>query len=200
VRPPLHIAILAAGSAVRFGGDKLDLIVAGRPLGRFALDSALALDAARPIIIVKEAPPGFARLAADQGVADLVINRRAQDGLATSVAIAARSAAAAGSSALLLMLADMPLVTPDTLRRLVEAAAVGRPAAVRHSDGNAGIPACFTSDHFAALQDLQGDRGAGALLRQAKDVALLEVAAAELRDIDTAEDVASLEALLSAEP
>lgn len=196
---PLHITILAAGGATRFGGDKLDRLVAGRPLGRFALDSALALDAGRPSIIVAAPPPIFAQLAADEGVADLVVNACAHDGLATSVAIAARTAASVGSGALLLMLADMPLVTPDTLRRLVEAVDANRPAAVRHADGNAGIPACFSSDHFAALQNLQGDRGASAQLRQAKNVALIEVAADELRDIDTAEDLASLEALLSTE-
>jgi molybdenum cofactor cytidylyltransferase len=197
VSAPLHIAILAAGSAVRFGGGKLDSIVAGRPLGRFALESALALHAGRPSIIVGVPPPAFARLAAEAGVADLVVNADAQHGLATSVATAARAAAAARSKYLLLMLADMPLVAPDTLRRLVEAAGAGQPAAARHADGNAGIPACFSSDHFAALQDLRGDRGAGALLRQAKDITVIAVAAAELCDVDMAEDLARLEALLA---
>jgi molybdenum cofactor cytidylyltransferase len=199
VNGPLHIAILAAGGGVRFGGNKLDFLVAGRPLGRFALDSALALDAARPSIIVGAPPPSFARLAAEEGVADLVLNAEAHEGLATSVGIAARTAASAGSRALLLMLADMPLVASETLRRLVEAAATDRPAAIRHADGNAGIPACFTRNHFEALQGLHGDRGAATLLRQAEDVILIDVAAAELRDVDTPEDLATLEDLLAPE-
>lgn len=194
----LCIAILGAGQAQRFGGEKLDMLVAGRPLGRFALDSALQLDAPRPVIIVKEPVPDFARRAAEEGVAELILNPRAHEGLATSVALAARSAALAGSRALLLMLADMPLVSLATLGRLAASAAPGRPAAVRHPDGNAGIPACFTSDHFAALQELRGDRGAATLLREA-EVSLIDVPAAELRDIDTQADYGELEALARAE-
>jgi len=193
----LRIAILAAGQAHRFGGEKLDMPVAGRSLGRFALDSALQLDAPRPVIIVREPVPDFARRAAEEGVAELILNPRADEGLATSVALAARSAALAGSRALLLMLADMPLVSPATLSRLAASAAPGRPAAVRHPDGNAGIPACFTSDQFAALQELRGDRGAAALLRQA-EVSLIDASAAELRDIDTRADYGEFEALVRA--
>jgi len=39
----LAIAILAAGGATRFGGGKLDAELLGKPLGRHALDAALAL-------------------------------------------------------------------------------------------------------------------------------------------------------------
>jgi molybdenum cofactor cytidylyltransferase len=195
VNGQLHIAILAAGSARRFGGEKLDILIAGRPLGRFALDSASALDGARRAIVVADPVPGFARAAADQGLAELIVNPHADQGLATSVSLAAHWAAAAGSSALLLMLADMPLVASPTLRRLAESAAPGRPVGVRHADGNAGIPACFPAGSFAALQALRGDRGAASLLRRPGAVTLIDVDAAELLDIDLPADLERLAAL-----
>jgi molybdenum cofactor cytidylyltransferase len=192
----LHIVILAAGESRRFGGNKLDTRVAGRALGRFALDSALVLNAARTAVVVSEPVPEFVREAADDGLADLILNPHARQGLATSVALAARYAAEADGGALLLMLADMPLVSTDTLRRLAESVAPGCPAAIRHADGQAGIPACFASDMFEALQGLSGGRGAAALLRKSEHVTLIEVAPAELHDIDTRDDLVALEELL----
>lgn len=184
-----QIAILAAGEGRRFGGAKLDVTVAGRSLGRFALESALGLGAVRPLIVVNGVAPDFARRACEEGVAELIVNFRAHEGLATSVSLAAQRATASNSRALLLMLADMPMVSSATLQRLAASAFPGRPAAVRHADGYPGIPACFTSDYFATLQDLEGDRGAGALLREADAISLIEVAAAELSDIDTPADL-----------
>lgn len=193
----LHIAILAAGQSTRFGSNKLDAHFAGRPLGGFALDSALALDPERLTIIVAEPVPEFARRAADDGVVDLLLNPRAQEGISTSVALAASKAAAAGADALLLLLADMPFVAADTLRQLATAVAPGRPAAVRHGDGKAGIPACFPRDHLPALQALQGDHGAAMLLRQSQNVTLIATGASELRDIDVPDDLDEAAALRS---
>jgi len=193
------IAILAAGGGKRFGGDKLDAPVAGRPLGRHALGSALALDAGRLAIVVGDNAPAFARSAADEGLAELIANPSADEGLASSVALAAQWAGDAGSDALLLLLADMPLVSSETLRRLVEAVSPGCPAAARHADDKAGIPACFPSDYFDALQALQGDRGAAALLRQAERTSIIDVPARELADIDTPADLERLATLMPGE-
>jgi len=195
----LHIAILAAGKARRFGGAKLDLPIAGKALGRWALDSALALNASRLVIIVPEDSPAFARNAAERGLATLVVNAEPDNGLSSSVAVAAADADAAGSDALLLMLADMPAVTSETLRQLVEKGRAEAPAAVRHENGNAGIPACFPRDYFAALKSLKGDRGAAALLRRAPNLQLLAVRPAELRDVDVLEDVAAARRTLFAQ-
>jgi CTP:molybdopterin cytidylyltransferase MocA len=197
VNKDVAIAILAAGEARRFGGGKLDARIAGRPLGRFAVDSALAANLGRPSIVVSPAAPDFAVRAADEGLVDLLVNSRPDAGIATSIAVAARSAAETGRSGLLLMLADMPLVSPGSLERLAAAVAYGRPSAVRHADARAGIPACFPRDMFEALQRLHGDRGAAALLRASRDVAVVEIDPSELRDVDTPGDLVAVEALLS---
>lgn len=191
--PPRHlaIAVLAAGAGTRFGGGKLDVPVAGRLLGSYAVEAARPLGVSK--IVVGRPVPEFANEAMALGDAQLLKNKRADEGLGTSVALAAMQAAAAGAPALLLLAADMPLVTTATLRKLVKACAGGRPAAAVYPDGSFGIPACFPADWFAALAGLEGDKGAGALLLAA-DVAAVKVPAAELADVDTAEDLAALAA------
>lgn len=188
----LAIAILAAGKAERFGGGKLDAQVAGWLLGSYAVAAALPLGV--PKIVVGRPVPEFASQAMALGEAQLLNNKRAAEGLGTSVALAALQAAAAGAEALLLLTADMPQVTTATLQKLVAAVAPGRPAAVDYPDGSAGIPACFPADWFAALAHLEGDKGAGALLRDASVLTVIEVPPEELVDVDTAGDLAAMAA------
>jgi molybdenum cofactor cytidylyltransferase len=188
----LAIAVLAAGAGERFGGGKLDAEVAGKRLGSYALEAVLPLG--MPKIVVGHPPPEFANEAMACGQAQLLKNRRAEEGLGTSVALAAMQASAAGAGALLLLAADMPQVTTATLGKLVDATAPGRPAAIAYPDGSAGIPACFPADWFPALAGLSGDKGAGVLLREAQDITLIEAHPEELADVDTAEDLAAFAA------
>lgn len=187
---PLAIALLAAGKASRFGGGKLDAALHGKRLGRHALDAALALDQGPVPVVVGEPAPAFVTEAGE--LAEPLANPNAAEGLGTSVALAARHAEQQGSMALLLLAADMPRVSEATLRRLVDACAPGIPSAVQHPDGHPGIPACFPRDWFAALQGLGGDRGAGALLRDAPKARVIAVPAGELADVDTRQDLEKL--------
>ena len=181
----LAIALLAAGGATRFGGGKLDAMVAGERLGRWALDAALAVPHERLAVVVGEPVPAFAR------GCERLLNERAAEGLGTSAALAARWAV--GCDALLIMLADMPLVSSDTLQRLATA---NGPAAVAYPGGQPGAPACFPAALFPALSVLTGDSGAAQVLRGLADVVLIETPAEELLDVDRPEDLADVEALL----
>jgi|SRR5688572_9741019 len=180
------VAVLAAGRGSRFGGGKLEAICAGKPLGRWVLD-ALAEAGLGPGMIVT-GPEGacFA-----EGWAALV-NPQPERGLGSSLALAAQAALEEKAPALLVLLADMPLVASDYLRRL---AAASPPAATRQPDGHAGVPALLD---FALLQraaSLAGDRGAGALLGSAT---LLDAPSGMLRDVDTPEDLVAVERQLLA--
>lgn len=188
------IAILAAGKAERFGGGKLDAELGNWPLGYYAVDAALDCELGQPLIVAGDPPPLFASEADRRGRARLAINPDADKGLATSVAIAARMADEAGSELLLLTLADMPHVSTATMLELIEAAGPKKPAAVLHEAGHPGIPACFPRDYFDALRQLEGDSGAGALLRRAKHLALVHAPHSELVDVDTEEDLEALRA------
>jgi CTP:molybdopterin cytidylyltransferase MocA len=183
----LAIAILAAGGATRFGGGKLDADCAGKPLGRWALDAALAVPHARLAVVVGDPAPEFA-----EGC-ELLKNERAAEGLGTSAALAARWAEDA--DALLIMLADMPLVSSETLRTLASA---GGAAAVRYPGGKPGVPACFPAALFPALERLAGDSGAAQVLRDLANVILVETSEEELRDVDRPEDLADVAAIFAA--
>jgi CTP:molybdopterin cytidylyltransferase MocA len=181
----LAIALLAAGGATRFGGGKLDADCAGKPLGRWALEAALAVPHERLAVVVGDPAPEFAR------GCELLVNERAAEGLGTSAALAARWAR--GSDALLIVLADMPLVSPGTLRKL--AAAAG-PAAAAYPGGKPGAPACFPAALFPLLEALTGDSGAAQVLRGLPGV-LIATSPEELHDVDRAEDLAAIIAILN---
>jgi CTP:molybdopterin cytidylyltransferase MocA len=181
----LAIAILAAGGATRFGGGKLDADCAGKPLGRWAIEAAHAVPHERLAVVVSERAPAFA-----QGC-ELLVNQRASEGLGTSAALAATWAE--DSDALLILLADMPLVSTATLRSLAGASG---PSAVSYPGGKPGAPACFPAALFPALEALTGDSGAAHVLRGLPYVSLVETAAEELRDVDRAEDLADVAAIL----
>jgi CTP:molybdopterin cytidylyltransferase MocA len=178
---------LAAGRATRFGGGKLEALCAGRPLARWALDAVAGAGL----------PPGVLVTGPDSGlVADgwqRLINPHPAEGLGTSLALAARTAREQGARAMLVLLADMPLVSADYLRRVAAAPA---PAATRQADGRPGVPALLDRAMLERAAGLTGDRGAGPLLAGAL---LLDAPAGTLFDVDTREDlVEAARVLLSA--
>jgi molybdenum cofactor cytidylyltransferase len=180
------VAVLAAGGATRFGGGKLDAPLAGKVVGQWVLDAVAAAGLEPGVIVVGAEVPAFAAASGWP----LLVNERASEGLGTSLALAA---AAANDRALLVLLADMPLVDPAHLRALV--AAKGS-AATRYPSRKAGVPAVISPALLAELSGLAGDAGAGALLSSRAYVALLDPPDEMLLDIDTAADLARAEVLL----
>lgn len=187
IAAPIQIAVLGAGSASRFGANKLTQACAGKPLGQWALDAALGTGL--PVLwIAGGAAPGFV------GVAEAVLNPRAVEGIGTSVALAAQIAADRGASALLVVLADMPLVTTALLDQLIAKRA---PTACLHPDGRPGVPALLPASTFGALMALSGDQGAGRIIAGMAGLALIECDAAELFDVDTPQALAVAEIALT---
>ncbi|MXO58277.1 NTP transferase domain-containing protein [Altererythrobacter salegens] len=182
----LAIAVLAAGSARRFGGGKLDAECEGKPLGAWALESARGLNAQLAVVVGPEMP-AFAR---DEA---LVVALNADDGIGVSAAAAAQWAIELEADALLIMLADMPLISLSTLNRLCEGPL---PSAVSWSGDKPGAPACFPREMFAELAQLKGDTGAASQMRGRNDVRFVDVPEDELRDVDRPEDLADVAAIL----
>ncbi|MFC4256610.1 NTP transferase domain-containing protein [Altererythrobacter xixiisoli] len=183
------VAVLAAGRASRFGGGKLDADCAGRPLGRYVLDAAQA--AGLPAGVVVTGPEGcwFG-----EGW-DCLINPDPAAGLASSLAITAQLAIERGARALLLLLADMPLISPAFLRDLSRTPA---PAATRYPGGQPGAPALFGAGMLPDLVRLTGDRGAASLLNSQPDLTLLDPPPQMLFDVDTVEDLAQAATIIAA--
>lgn len=118
------------------------------------------------------------------------------EGLAASLRCGIARAGRDGWDAALVCLADMPLVLPGTLRRLVEAwrDAQPRPDAVLPlSGGRRGNPVLWDRGMFPLLLGLRGDVGARQVLDRPQTAVLaLETGDdAVLEDFDTPEAVAS---------
>ena len=194
------IAVLAAGRATRFGGGKLDAPLHGKPLGLWALLAAQSLGQSLGQnlggqVCVVSGPQAPAFLDHAPGDWQHISNPLAHQGLGGSLAMAARYAEARGAGRLLVMLADMPFVTGESLRAVVSATTRATVQAACYPDGRLGPPACFGADHFGMLAALSGDQGAGALLREARFAHGFAMAPRELLDIDTPADLAAAQRL-----
>lgn len=178
----IALVLLAAGRGTRFGGAKLAALLDGKPLATRTAAHLANLPFSRRIAVCSPTTPdlpGFERVMLAPPDAPL------------SRTIATGIAAVAGARAALIALADMPLVPADHFARLI-AGFDGDLIATRVGTLTM-VPAIFGEQHFSALQSLQGDRGAGALLQAAPTVTLPEDLAL---DIDTAEDLQRAAALL----
>jgi molybdenum cofactor cytidylyltransferase len=182
--PPL-VAVLAAGRATRFGGGKLEADCAGKPVGRWVLDTVAEAGLGPGLVVTGPEGMSFA------GEWRTLVNPEPGEGLGSSLALAARAARDADAATLLILLADMPLVTADHLRRLVSRTA---PAATRHPDGRPGVPALLDLPLIERAASLTGDRGAGPLLAGAT---VLDAPPGMLRDVDTIEDLVEVVRVLA---
>lgn len=167
--PPVAVAVLAAGQSRRFGKiDKLAAEFRGGMLGLHVCRTLAPLPFAQRYVVASSESHPCARgwLAAGFAIA---VNPDAASGMGNSVALAARLSQEAGASALLIALADMPLVPAALFAELLAQTA---PAALvaAHNGAVPMPPVLFGSDRFAQLMQLSGDRGAHKLLAAAKAV------------------------------
>jgi molybdenum cofactor cytidylyltransferase len=188
----LAVALLAAGRSTRFGEtNKLAADLGGRPLLSWAAQAGLSIGADCCFIVNgPEAPvpaDGYTRLT----------NADPAQGMASSLRIAAEAAEQARAAALLILLADVPFVQTDHLERLLSAYAKNddRPVFSMLPSGVPQPPALFPASRFAALQALEGDKGARGL---ANEAILIETTAESLLDIDTPADLDNARSRLSA--
>lgn len=125
----------------------------------------------------------------------LVENTRWREGLGTSLAAGVRALAAstAPPDAVVVLLADQPLVSAATIDRLIEAhAATGSPLVCARHGSDPGVPALFAARFFEELQALRGDHGAREVLRgNAASAIVLDLPEAEV-DVDTPSDYEEL--------
>lgn len=159
-----HILILAAGASSRMrGADKLLEVVDGEPLLRRVARMALATG--WPVSVVL-AQGHAARRAALGGLGVAQITAaNAAEGMAASL-VAGVQALPRGV-AVLLVLADLPLIETADLIAVIAASAAD-PACVWRGadpDGTAGHPVLFPADLRGELLGLTGDEGARAVLK-----------------------------------
>ncbi len=184
----LMIALLAAGQSQRFGtADKLSADLNGTMLGLHASETLAALPADQRIVIASNEEHACAGGWRARGF-EIALNPDADQGMGTSVALAAKLAVEAQAETLLIALADMPFVPLEHFRALA-AQATASTIAASHNGTARTPPAVFGKEHFATLMQVTGHRGAGALLSEAK---IISCRPDQLTDIDTLDDLKRL--------
>lgn len=183
------IGILAAGASARMRGrDKLLESVAGEALLARQIRIAGALGV--PVCVALPAGAPTRRRLVDAAQARSVPVADAGTGMSASIRALAREAEAAGAPALLLLLADMPEIEAEDLRRLLAEAEHYPNVIIRATteDGRPGHPVVFPRQYFKDLQVLEGDTGARSLLASGADVRLVPLPGERaVTDLDTPE-------------
>lgn len=182
--------LLAAGSATRFGSDKLL-----HPLPHAV---PIAIQAARHLRevfggeVLATIRPGAKTLAdlLDREGCKVVVCENAAQGMGASLACAVR--AAADAEGFVVALADMPFIRASTIAAVREALAAGAPLAAPFFRARRGHPVGIAGRFRAELEGLRGDEGAKSLLaRHAGELVKVPVGdPGAIRDIDAPGDLA----------
>jgi molybdenum cofactor cytidylyltransferase len=181
--------LLAAGSATRFGSDKLH-----HPLPHGV---SIAVQSARHLR--SEVDAVFAVVRPGQDLLEknlegegctVVVCDNAAEGMGASLACAAR--AAGERAGYLVALGDMPFIRRSSIAAVRDALAAGALLAAPYFRSRRGHPVGIAGKFLPDLLALQGDEGAKALLERNEGV-LVKVPVGDpgvLRDIDRPEDLA----------
>jgi molybdenum cofactor cytidylyltransferase len=180
--------LLAAGSAKRFGSDKLR-----HPLPHGV---AIAVQAARHLkseidtvfaVVRPNQDELLQSLKAEGCKVSVCVN--ADEGMGASLACAA--SAAGEAAGYLVALADMPFIRRSSIAAVRDALAGGAPLTAPYWRGRRGHPVGIAGKYFKDLLALRGDEGAKKLLA-ANEKLIVKVPLGDpgvIRDIDTPQDL-----------
>lgn len=186
--PRVAAAVLAAGASTRMGRNKLLLELNGETVVRRAARTALAAGL-EPVVVVT----GHAREAVERQLRGLgcrsVFNREHPAGTHTSVA-AGIGAVGPDCEAAVVILADMPFVTPAMLRSLVDRYRESRPPLVASRYGGSvnAPPILYDRSLFGELRRLDARCGRGVVRRHLRRAIEVEWPAEAGRDLDRPDD------------
>jgi CTP:molybdopterin cytidylyltransferase MocA len=193
--------VLAAGGSSRLGRPKQLVLYQGRPLVARAAEAAL-LAGADPVIVVLGANAATVATALSGIPVTAAINPEWKSGVGTSVATGVRAVLerARAVDAVLITLADQPLVSNTALRRLLDPWTSSHRGSERRLQstiaaaaygGTIGVPAVFGRARFEELCSRPPTAGAARLLRHAVRVRRVPIPEAAF-DIDTPNDLERL--------
>jgi len=181
--------LLAAGSASRFGSDKL---VHALPHGvSIAVQAARVLRLELPRVVAAVRPGAAALSEALKGEGcEVVVCDNAAEGMGASLACAARAAGRAAG--FLVALGDMPFIRRASVAAVRDALAAGAALAAPYFRTRRGHPVGISGRYFDELLAAHGDEGAKRLLA-AHEALVVKIPVGDpgvVRDIDTPGDLA----------
>jgi molybdenum cofactor cytidylyltransferase len=189
--PTITAVVPAAGMSTRLGRNKLLLPFKGKPLIAHTVDTLMA-SIVDEIIVVVGHQADQVRAAIGKKRVRLVENPDYQQGLGTSVR-AGIAAASVDSTAIMIYLADQPLLEAGEVDFLIhafaEAGKTGKSIVVPLFHGERGNPIIVNSSYKASILAIVGETGCRRVIKQNPDQVLTVEMETDhvVRDIDTME-------------
>jgi CTP:molybdopterin cytidylyltransferase MocA len=172
-------AVLAAGSGVRMGGPKAELVVAGLRLLDRAVGLATDAGCAPVYAVVRDGVQVSGAIA--------VVNSKPEQGMRSSLGLAVE--AAADAAALAVLLVDTPGITAEAVRAVVHAWRPGRIAVACYAGGR-GHPIVMAPKLWRTAVHMAGpDEGARAFLAASADLVDEIDVPGDPTDLDTRDDL-----------
>jgi molybdenum cofactor cytidylyltransferase len=182
-------AVLAAGASTRFGSAK-QLANFGKQTLIEHVQTVLLNSTVDDVAVVL----GCNLEAISQHIlpeANVLVNEKWEEGIASSIRRAADFAKSQNFSHLFLLVCDQPFVSSCLVDKIVAISKFEPDKIIACQYGDTvGVPALFPSHFFDALFALQGDVGAKSVIKQADQVVLVDFPEGSI-DIDTQVDIAS---------
>ena len=181
-KPSIGCLIMAAGCASRFGSNKLFAEYRGTPLFELAL-RAVPPGLFSRVTVVSQYEKALA-LARQYGFA-AIENRHPELGVSQTIRLGTQ--AMAGCDAILYMVADQPLLQPNSVCAVAERWLREPDCIVGAAhNGVRGNPCIFPKKFFPELLALSADTGGSRVIRQHEEaLRLVEIPPEELYDCDT---------------
>ena len=188
----VSLILLGAGSARRFGSDKLAVPLDGRPVGLYALGTFASVPFSRRIYVTRPDHGPLWEAARVRGY-QIVMNRDPDWGIASSIRLGLHIwMASGGGDGVLFAVSDQPRLRADSARRMLDAFEEEPEKIIRLAkDGRAGNPVLFPAALCPELMRLEGDTGGKQVIaRHPELVRTVEAgSAAELFDVDVPGDL-----------
>ena len=190
----IGLIILAAGSATRMGRPKQLLSYQGRSLILHAVEVALE-SLCQPIIVVLGAYAEQIKPELMLRAVQVVENSQWQEGMSSSIRAGISMLLKTNSKldAVIISLADRPLVSPQIFNQLIQSYQETQKVIIASKyNETTGVPALFSNALFPELMQLEGDKGAKALIQKYIDTGLILLIPEAAIDIDTPDDYKQL--------
>jgi molybdenum cofactor cytidylyltransferase len=186
----------AAGMSTRMGRNKLLLAFKGKALIAQAVDTLLESEVDEIIVVLgHEADKVKEKLQGKQ--VTVIENPSYRQGMSTSIRVGL-GAVSSGTTAIMIYLADQPLLEAQDVNRLirafVEARKQGKSIVVPFFRGQRGNPVILDSSYKEAILDVVGEVGCKRVIKRNPDKVLVVEMETDhvVRDVDSIEDYEGL--------
>jgi CTP:molybdopterin cytidylyltransferase MocA len=179
--------VLAAGEGRRFGGPKQLAELGRQPLLEFSVNALAAVRAIERIVVVLGANAELICEQADLSRAEVIVADDWSEGIAAS--LRAGVGVLHGADAIVVLLADQPLIGPRAIAAVLDGLDRPEPATRATYGGVPGHPVLVERSLFAELAELRGDSGARDLLESVGAASVECAPLASADDVDTLEDL-----------